>query len=254
MSARHRDDESREMTGTSPHPAGMTAHVAERTTLLAAPDRTDGMQRMSRPWVAGWNRSTAGRSPKSPPVDSVRTSALVMDASRTRTRVPGRAGWRPRSNEVISGLPVHLSPVSSSVAKRLSAAPITEAASQPTAGRPYRLPEELPDAPSSARGRLRRLLTRRSAMIVVKHSTAEPVGERSVHAARTAGASRCAPAEGGGADRVERRGPGRRPVSPSARLIRVRDALGSRSRETRQLVFTRRRIPRAADLPTPSTV
>jgi hypothetical protein len=181
---------------------------------------------MSRPWVAGWNRSTAGRSPKSPPVDSVRTSALVMDASRTR----------------------------SSVAKRLSAAPITEAASQPTAGRPYRLPEELPDAPSSARGRLRRLLTRRSAMIVVKHSTAEPVGERSVHAARTAGASRCAPAEGGGADRVERRGPGRRPVSPSARLIRVRDALGSRSRETRQLVFTRRRIPRAADLPTPSTV
>ena len=59
MSARHRDDESCGMTGTSPHPAGMTACLAKRTA--AAPNEPLGWRGMSSPWVAGWNRSTAGR-------------------------------------------------------------------------------------------------------------------------------------------------------------------------------------------------
>jgi hypothetical protein len=56
MSARHRDDESSGMTGTSPHPAGMTARLAKRTA--AAPNEPLGCAGCPDPWVAGWNRST----------------------------------------------------------------------------------------------------------------------------------------------------------------------------------------------------
>jgi hypothetical protein len=49
MSARHRADKSCGITGTPPHPAEMTARVAERTTPLAAPTEPLGCSAMSRP-------------------------------------------------------------------------------------------------------------------------------------------------------------------------------------------------------------
>jgi hypothetical protein len=47
MPARHRDDESCGMTGTSHHPEGMTARVAKRTA--AAPNEPLGCIGMSSP-------------------------------------------------------------------------------------------------------------------------------------------------------------------------------------------------------------